>query len=88
MINEAKIRLKSDLNINENGFAPVILQPTDYFSSICTNELTMTEVSSRASQGERIYDGFSLMSKDKIILDLSESLCSNHIGISSYCVYQ
>ena len=83
LFNSAKVRLKSDLMISGilSG-SKVLLQPTDYFSSICTNEMTCKEVLSRRANTQ-IFNGLSFMSNNRILLDLSESKCSNHIGIST-----
>lgn len=89
IFNSPKVRLKSDLITIKNEFgndvlmpSKVSLQETDYFSGLCTNEMTCKEVWSRSSNN-KIYDGISMMSNNRIILDLSESICSNHIGIST-----
>lgn len=83
LFNSAKVRLKSDLiTTGMLSGSKVLLQPTDYFSSICTNEMACKEVWSRKTNTQ-IFDGLSFMSNNRILLDLSESKCSNHIGIST-----
>lgn len=83
LFNEPKIRLSTDLVAEELKRQPLIkLQPTDYYSSVCTNELTGEEIKSKSTKSQ-IYDGLNFMSDAGLILDLDESLCSNHIGIST-----
>lgn len=83
LFNSSKVRLKSDLSTNEILFGnKVLLQSTNYFSGICTNEMICKEVWSRRTKVQ-IFDGLSFMSNNQILLDLSESKCSNHIGAST-----
>ncbi|CAG0993689.1 hypothetical protein ANRL3_02962 [Anaerolineae bacterium] len=83
LFNSPKVRLKSDLTTTGMlSGSKVLLQQTDYFSSICTNEMICKEVWSRRANAQ-IFDGLSLMSNNRILLDLIESKCSNHIGIST-----
>jgi hypothetical protein len=44
--------------------------------------MTCREVWSRKTR-TRIFDGLGFMSNNQILLDLSESKCSNHIGVST-----
>lgn len=83
LFNSPKVRMKSDLTVKEiKSGGKVLLQQTDYFSSLCTNEMSCREVWSRSSKG-RLFDGLSFMSNNGIILDFQESKCSNHIGVST-----
>lgn len=88
IFNDQKVRLVSDPVVPRlsRREGPVLqIQRTDYFSSICTNELTGMEIWSR-KEGTCLHDGFELMSNNGVILDLDESLCSNHIGVSSIAI--
>lgn len=83
LFNSPKVRMKTDLTVKEvKSECKVLLQKTDYFSSLCTNEMSCREVWSRTSKG-RLFDGLSFMSNNGIILDFQESKCSNHIGVST-----
>lgn len=83
LFNSSKVRLKSDMTVNNiKSGCKFLLQKTDYFSSLCTNEMTCKEVWLRTSKS-RLFDGLSFMSNNGIILDLQESKCSNHIGVST-----
>lgn len=84
IFNEAKVRLLSDLTVEriERG-DPLQLQKTDYFSSLCTNEIVMQRISS-AGRAEPLLDGMRLLSAaDGVVLELAESALSNHIGLST-----
>jgi hypothetical protein len=82
LFNSPKVGMKSDLTVEEiKSGCKVLLQQTDYFLSLCTNEMSCREVRSRTSN--RLFDGLSFMSNNGIILDFQESKCSNHIGVST-----
>ncbi|MEO0079564.1 MAG: hypothetical protein ABIK44_02655 [candidate division WOR-3 bacterium] len=83
IFNSSKVRLMTDI-IKETftKHLPVSLQETDYFSSICTNEMSWKQVISR-SRGTVILDGLTLISNKRILYDYAESPCSNHIGMGT-----
>ena len=82
--NFPKVRLASDLTIKtfeENN--TLSLQRTDYFSSLCTNEMTGIIVSPKDRPTSVEFDGLAFMcGENKHLLDLSASSCSNHIGVN------
>jgi len=80
LFNDPKVRMKSDLTVKAiKSKQKIALQRTDYFSGICTNELTCREVWTKKDRVQK-YDGLSFMSSNGIILDLQQSHCSNHAG--------
>jgi hypothetical protein len=84
LFNDKKIRLKSDLSVDLfNSGESIVLQPTDYFSGLCTNEMTCRQVLLKKNPNNDVYDGLSFFSDNDIILDLQQSKCSNHIGVST-----
>jgi len=84
--NSQKVRLKSDLSVEAIATRRgVIVQPTDYYSSLCTNEMAGWEIWARHPQ-RRLFDGLGLMSRDGIVTDFRESACSNHIGVSTLAI--
>jgi hypothetical protein len=83
LFNSPKVRLKSDITLKAiQSDRKVFLMRTDYFSGLCTNEITCIEFYSRVPKN-LLFDGLSFMSNNGIILDLQESKCSNHIGVST-----
>lgn len=83
LFNSPKVRLKSDLITSELLSGNTVrLQRTNYFSGICTNEMICEEVWSRRANIQ-IFDGLSFMANNRILFDLSDSKCSNHIGVST-----
>ena len=83
VFNEPKIRLCSDLTQEIlNSGQPLLLQKTNYFNGLVTNQLTGDKISSRSDKTV-IYNGLEFVINKEIIYDLSDSPCSNHIGIST-----
>lgn len=88
-----KIRLNNDIKelMNSKDNAIVQLSKTTYFNSICTNEISMQEMR-YDDEVSYCFDGFLLVkskgdkNKDSRIYPLSESQCSNHIGISTLVI--
>lgn len=83
-----KIR-EPDSNLKEdNKYKIVQLSKTNYFNSLCTNEIIDLEIRS-ANDTTDCFNGYSLIIADEnklnkeYIYTLSESHCSNHIGIST-----
>lgn len=83
LYNSPKVRLATDLTIENIGNRhEMVVQPTEYYAGVCTNETTGLEIRSRKTK-KQVFDGYSLMSNSGIILDLAESHCSNHIAAST-----
>jgi hypothetical protein len=83
LFNDAKVRLASDLTVERILHAePLTLHKTDYFSSLCANEMVMQRIVSTRSP-QVLLDGLRLLAPDGEVLDLEASALSNHIGISS-----
>src|SRR5690606_4417686 len=97
IFDDKKIRLSSDLLLDQNGLSkPVTLQPTRYFYSLATNDVSFKKVQKRREAWDpevspyesEIYDGVGLFahpdptSKALFIKKLIDSACSNHIGVS------
>jgi hypothetical protein len=78
--NGAKLRLANDLTAGllEQG-GKVELQPTDFFSTLCTNDIAACEL---RRQGKFVFDGGELMRSGRRLHDLAGSPCSNHVGVS------
>jgi len=80
IFNDAKVRLKTDPMIKTfESNEQVMLQPTHYFATLCTNDITCKEIWERETK-VKMYDGLSFMSNNGILLDLQQSKCSNHLG--------
>ncbi len=89
--NDKKIRLRTDLtSTNNKSKSPIQLQKTDYYSGICTNEMTGKEVKRKENNDlvETIYDGYSFFCNNNTLLKLEDSnnKCSNHIGVSTLAI--
>lgn len=83
LFNSPKVRLCSEITEEAlAGGGPVMLQRTDYFSGLCSNEMTARRVR-RAETGKECFDGLCLMSRDGTLLDFGASFCSNHVGVST-----
>jgi hypothetical protein len=86
LFNSKKVRLKSDLTLDTLQLnKPVRVQPTDYELSLCTNEMASQEIWALRT-GQRAFDGVSLMARDGVLYDFSDSPCSNHIGVSTLAI--
>jgi hypothetical protein len=90
--NESKVRLCTDFNEAifrdvENIGKPILLSKTDYFSSICTNEFSRRRLVEKGTQSNIVLDGRHLFvdSQDRL-LQLPNSACSNHIGVSTLVI--
>ncbi len=82
---EYKVRLASDLMIDGQMAERVILQETTYFDSLATNELAMTTAVN--TKGGKTFHGESLLlTPEGMVYPLSNSPCSNHIGISTFAI--
>lgn len=83
LFNDRKVRLASDLTpaVVRAGH-PVAVQRTEYFASLCTNEIATREIRYRG-QDQPILRGRDLFSSNNTIADLAASRCSNHIGVST-----
>lgn len=81
-----EVRLASD--ITEQTFSEgrkAVLQPTDYVSGVCTNDLAMTRLLRRGTR-EVLLDGLELVLEDRVVRSLEHSRCANLIGINSLVV--
>lgn len=80
--NEQKIRLTTDLYwlLENRSIKPVVVQPTDYYTSLCSNSLvhcTGTELGSDAPE----EDLFAYVQNEQgNLIDLYDSHLSNHMG--------
>ena len=86
-----KIRMNEDfLDVysRKNSEQVIQLSKTTYFNSICTNEIASLEIRSASDTTYR-FDGFTLVKSyeecntKSRIFKLKESVCSNHIGVST-----
>lgn len=86
--NEKKIRLRSDLlPIMGMESAYLSIQETDYFSTVCTNDVATSVIRSHDRIGP-VYDGkcFAiglLPGEGERVFPLMDSPCSNHMGGST-----
>lgn len=83
IFNDKKVRFLSDLT--EGLLARgerVVVQPTDYFSGLCSNELACSEIRLRNSNYP-LLSGLELCTNHGVLEDLQSSKCSNHIGVST-----
>lgn len=96
VFDEPKIRLCSDLLLDEQGLSKaIVLQPTRYFNSLATNDMSFKSVFKRREEWDpdvspyerEIYDGVSLfgqaLDSGLYIKKLIDAACSNHIGVST-----
>ena len=80
--NAVKVRLASDLTPHAVRFRlPAVIQPSDRFAGLCTNEIATGEIR-RAGQGGLVLSGRDLLARGEVIRDLWASRCANHIGVS------
>jgi hypothetical protein len=89
--NEAKIRLRSDLNVETvSSVRGVEIQKTDYFASLSTNELarkTLWRSDPHLAREQRVCDVFdNYVRRDKRLISLTESEFSNHIGVTTLLI--
>ncbi|MCE5314152.1 MAG: hypothetical protein ABFD49_11960 [Armatimonadota bacterium] len=83
IFNSLKVRMASDITPESVlRHERVKIQKTDYFSSCCTNDMIGWAVRLRKSKTV-VYDGMSYMINGNALSDLSDSECSNDIGIST-----
>lgn len=73
-----KVRLNQELDF-EHQIASV--SKTSYFDSLATNEISQSVVVD--SKNRLVHDGFDLAFPEQAVPLLEESLCSNHIGVST-----
>jgi hypothetical protein len=64
-----------------------MIQQTDYFTSLCSNEIALTEIRV-AGQSDPVLPARALFTEGGLITDLGSSRCSNHIGISTLAFTQ
>lgn len=90
--NDKKLRMNIGLEeLQQQKKQTIQLSPTSYFNSICTNEITTFEFR-HDDDSSYCLDGYSLVfakgnsNKLSRIYNLSESQCSNHIGISTLAI--
>lgn len=78
-----EVRLESDITeaVFRSG-EKVVLQPTDYVSGLCTNEIALKQVRQR-SNDKVLVRGLDLFLEDRVVRDLDGSRCANLIGINS-----
>jgi len=83
IFDDKKVRLADDLTVARlSSSVPIRLERTTYFASICTNEIVDKEIRVRSTDIPRLR-GIDLCADSGVLLDLSQSLCSNHIGVST-----
>jgi hypothetical protein len=83
LFDAAKVRLAEDLTpLRLSSPEPLLLQETSYFASVCTNEVADKELRLRATD-EVGLRGIELCADSGVLLDLAQSECSNHVGIST-----
>ncbi len=86
IFNDKKIRLAAEItkDLLVDSSKKIRLGYTDYFSSLCTNEITAVKIC-KENDEQVIYDGFSLFInlKKMTLKTLGESECSNHIGTAT-----
>ena len=86
LFNDRKVRLVTDLSSQKlRSDEPVTIQKTDYFSSLCTNEIACREIR-YAGRSEPLLRGRDLISSNQVLSDLEFSRCSNHIGVSTIAI--
>lgn len=76
IFNGDKLRLVGDFDVTTDL---IELQPTDYFSTLVSNDITGKMIS--AADGGRLA-GIDLLAEEGVIRDLAESPLSNHLGVS------
>lgn len=81
--NDDKVRLSSDFLPG----SPAKLQKTNYFSGLLTNELAKSEIVQSEGYGEEVvFRGRDFLIGSDRVFRLSESLASNHIGVSTFLI--
>ena len=90
--NDKKLRMNIGLEeLQQQKKQTIQLSPTSYFNSICTNDITTFEFI-HDDDSSYCLDGYSLVfakgnsNKLSRIYNLSESHCSNHIGVSTIAI--
>lgn len=79
IFNSVKLRLASDIALDASE---VVVQPTDYFSTLVTNDAALL----RVEVAGRRRLGLDLLASDGVVLPLADSLSSNHIGVSCIAI--
>jgi hypothetical protein len=84
VFNSPKVRLQSMVLVDTGEAKKIrtVVQGTDYFKTLVTNDITGVKYVERDSQGV-VYDGVSLVIRDGVLLSLEDSSCSNQIGAST-----
>jgi hypothetical protein len=81
--NARKVRISTDLTVDRLSNSGVItVEPTTYYDSLCTNDLTPFMLQERNPSSVAI-SGLKIVSNERIMLDLSETDLSNHVGGST-----
>ena len=60
----------------------IIIQESDYFSGLCSNELVLKKIWSKNFK-EPIFSGFNLLAGRDLIVNLEDSFCANLIGVNT-----
>jgi hypothetical protein len=76
---ETKVRLRSDIHPEAKK---VNIQPVSYLESLASNEFASYRFHD-ASKGRRLTVESMFLSPSGSLLPLSESVCSNHLGVSA-----
>ncbi len=97
LFNSGKVRLCTDLLPDslkeETPF--LIVQKTDYFSSLCTNEAALRRVLRREAPDPPVLEEFRFLyatesnpARPGVLATLCDSPCANHVGVSTIGVTQ
>ncbi len=86
--NEEKIRLCEDIDSNfiRRSQSEVVIQKTDYYSSLLTNEAFNLALYN--TDGSILLDGRGYLLANNQLIGLGNSIASNHIGVSVMAITQ
>lgn len=85
--NEKKVRLCTEMDETITDDQEIKLQETCYFHSVCTNEFSCRRLMEKGTHDVVIFDGKTLfLDHENRLLSLSDSDCSNHIGVSTLVI--
>lgn len=85
--NEGKLRLCTEMDESVLRGREIEVQETRYFYSICTNEFASRRLMEKGRDDRAILDGKTLfVDKENRLRSLSDSECSNHIGVSTLVI--
>jgi len=83
VFDDERVRLVTDLTVHSmTAGDEVIVQKTDFRSTICTNFLARPELLPH-SRGAHLVRSLSFLPDQNMLLDLGESRASNQIGVST-----